>query len=277
MRALSALGGGATTITAISRRVSFARAVTEYPRRAMNAVRARTVAVAMALTALICGVAIAGREPPHGTAEDTAGASRAPADAKRVAMPKRGPLPPEVFVFYPDEEPATPAWIPWTIVGLGVVGVVTAGLLLVRDLRVGGKRRRRRRGRRRAPRREATAPSMSSAEDDAEVARRVVEAALKPLRDSTDPRAAVIAAYARMEQVLAERQLGRRTPEAPREYLARVLREHGMPARSLATLTALFEEARFSQHVIPQSAPGRALSELENARVALGAAMEKQH
>jgi hypothetical protein len=76
--------------------------------------------------------------------------------------------------------------------------------------------------------------------------------------------------------VLAERQLGRRTPEAPREYLARVLREQGMPARSLATLTALFEEARFSQHVIPQSAPGRALSELENARVAL-AAVEKQH
>ena len=118
---------------------------------------------------------------------------------------------------------------------------------------------------------------MSSAENDAEVARRVVEAALKPLRDSTDPRAAVIAAYARMEQVLAERQLGRRTPEAPREYLARVLREQGMPARSLATLPALFEEARFSQHVIPQSAPGRALSELENARVTWGGATEKQH
>jgi hypothetical protein len=243
----------------------------------MHGVRARTVAVAMALTVLICVVAIAGREPPQGTPEDTAGASRAPEDAKRVAMPKRGPLPPEVFVFYPDEEPATPAWIPWTIVGLAVVGIVTAGLLLVRDLRVGGgKRRRRRRGRRTAPRPEATAPAMSSADDDAEVAQRVVEAALKPLRDSTDPRAAVIAAYAGMEQVLAERQLGRRTPEAPREYLARVLREQGMPARSLATLTALFEEARFSQHVIPQSAPGRALSELENARVAL-AAVEKQH
>ena len=42
-----------------------------------------------------------------------------------------------------------------------------------------------------------------------------------------------------------------------------------MPERSLTTLTGLFEEARFSLHPIPQSAPGRALSELENARVAM--------
>jgi hypothetical protein len=72
-----------------------------------------------------------------------------------------------------------------------------------------------------------------------------------------------------MEQVLAERELGRRTPEAPREYLGRVLREQGMPERSLTTLTALFEEARFSLHPIPQSAPRRALTELEEARVAM--------
>ena len=72
-----------------------------------------------------------------------------------------------------------------------------------------------------------------------------------------------------MEQVLAERELGRRTPEAPREYLGRLLLEQGMPERSLTTLTALFEEARFSLHPIPESAPRRALSELEKARVAL--------
>ena len=79
----------------------------------------------------------------------------------------------------------------------------------------------------------------------------------------------MIAAYARMELVLAARELGRRTPEAPREYLGRVLREQGMPERSLTTLTALFEEARFSRHPIPQSAPRRALGALENARAAL--------
>lgn len=81
----------------------------------------------------------------------------------------------------------------------------------------------------------------------------------------------MIAAYARMETVLAERQLGRRRPEAPREYLARVLGEGGMPEHSLSTLTGMFEEARFSRHPIPESAPRRALGELENARAALAA------
>ncbi len=112
-------------------------------------------------------------------------------------------------------------------------------------------------------------PPNGSTEDDADVARRAVDAAVEPLRQPADPRAAVIEAYARMEQVLTERELGRRKPEAPREYLGRVLREQGMPERSLTTLTALFEEARFSLHPIPQSAPRRALSELENARVAM--------
>jgi hypothetical protein len=74
-----------------------------------------------------------------------------------------------------------------------------------------------------------------------------------------------------METVLAERELGRRRPEAPREYLARVLGEGSMPERSLTILTEMFEEARFSRHPIPNSAPRRALGELENARAALAA------
>ena len=165
-----------------------------------------------------------------------------------------------------------PAWLPWTIIGLAVAAIVAACLLLFRDLRLpGGRRLGRRRAHRTATGPEAADPSIAATEDDAEVARRAVEAALKPLHDPADPRSAVIAAYARMEEVLAERELRRRTPEAPREYLARVLREHGMPGRPLTTLTALFEEARFSLHPIPQSAPRRALSELENARVALAA------
>jgi hypothetical protein len=100
-------------------------------------------------------------------------------------------------------------------------------------------------------------------------ARRAVDRAMEPLRDPADARAAVIEAYALMEQVLAEEQLGRRRPEAPREYLGRVLRERDIPERPLTTLTALFEEARFSLHPIPDSARSRALSELEDARVAM--------
>lgn len=238
----------------------------------MPAVGTRTVAVAIALTMLVCVVAIGGSEPLRGTSEDSAGAGQAREDVKRVVPSARGSLPPEVFVFYQDEEPTTPAWLPWTIVGLAVAGIVGAGLLIFRDLRLRDPwRHRRRRARRTAPGPPAAEQSIAGTEDDAEVARRAVEAALEPLRDPGDPRAAVIAAYARMEQVLAARELGRQTPEAPREYLARILRARGMPGRSLTTLTALFEEARFSLHPIPHSAPRRALSELENASVALAA------
>jgi hypothetical protein len=238
---------------------------------AERALGPRTVAAAIALTLLVCVVAIGGRQPLSSATEESTGTQRAPERVKRADRPARGPLPPEVFVFYPDEESALPAWLPWAIVGLAGGGVVAAALLVFRDLRlVGGGRRRRRR--RRNPRGSAEAdPSIAGTEDDVEVARRAVEAALKPLADPADPRAAVIAAYARMERVLAARELGRRTPEAPREYLARVLRAHGMPDRPLTALTALFEEARFSLHPISQSAPRRALSELENARLALAA------
>ena len=139
--------------------------------------------------------------------------------------------------------------------------------------RLGGWRWRWRRRARTAPDESpATEPARVAHHDDAEVAREAVDAALAPLREPADPRAAVIEAYARMEHVLAERELGRRTPEAPREYLRRVMREQGMPEESLTTLTALFEEARFSRHPIPESAPRRAASELQTARAALAAA-----
>jgi Domain of unknown function (DUF4129) len=240
----------------------------------MQAVRIRTGAVAIALTMLVCVVAIAGREPLRGTPGERTETRNQPANvvvAPPPEFPVPGALPPEVFVIEPDEEPGPPAWLLWTIAASALAGVLAALVMLARELRGrGGWRRRRRRGDRpTAPETRVVQPSNGSTEDDAEVARRAVDAAVQPLRRPADPRAAVIEAYARMEQVLAERELGRRTPEAPREYLGRVLREQGMPERSLTTLTALFEEARFSLHPIPQSAPRRALSELEKARVAM--------
>lgn len=166
------------------------------------------------------------------------------------------------------------AWLLWTLAGIVLTAVVAGALLQVRHRGLwGAGRRRRRKARGTAP--GAIEPSSASEEDDAEVARRAVDAAVESLRDPADPRGAVIAAYARMEEVLGERDLGRRRPEAPREYLMRVLHEQGMPEPSLTTLTALFEEARFSLHPISQAAPRRALSALENARLALAAMDER--
>jgi Domain of unknown function (DUF4129) len=237
------------------------------------AVNARTAAVAIALTMLVGLVAIGSREPLRGAPDEPAGP---PPVAENITVippeqgfPVPGALPPEVFVI--EEEPGTPAWLPWAIAGAVVAFVVIAILRLAQDLRLSGggwRRRRRRRPAQDAAEDEATS---RGAEEDVEIARRAIESAVEQLRDPADPRAAVIAAYARMEAVLAERQLGHLAHEAPREYLARVLREQGMPERSLATLTDMFEEARFSRHPIPRSASRRALRELQDVHVALRA------
>jgi hypothetical protein len=243
----------------------------------MHAIGPRTVAAAIAVTVLVSVVAVGGREPLRSTTGESPGTPQAPERVEEAAPPRSGPLPPEVFVFHPEEDPGMPAWLAWLLAGTVLTGILTAGLLLARGHWLRAlQRHRRRRTRRLAAASAAAEPSSTAAEDDPDAARRAVHAALEPLRDPADPRAAVIAAYARMEQVLTERALGRRTPEAPREYLARVLREQGVPVQSLTTLTALFEEARFSLHPIPHSAPRRALSELENARVVL-ATMDEQN
>jgi hypothetical protein len=233
----------------------------------MDAVKMRTVAAAIALTLLVCVVAIAGREPLQRADGAPSGERRASAEDTRAVPQRRGALPPEVFIILPDEEFSMPPWLPWTIAGIVLTAVAVGTLLQVRRPRLWGPGRRR--ARRSPAEPEAGEAPSAGPGDDAEVARRAVEAALESLRDPADPRGAVIAAYARMEQVLAERELGRRTSEAPREYLKRVLAERGMPERSLTTLTSLFEEARFSLHPISYEASRRALSALENARVAL--------
>jgi hypothetical protein len=232
----------------------------------MDAVKMRATAAAIALTLLVSVVAIAGREPLQRADGEPSAERRASAEDTTTVPQRRGPLPPEVFIILPDEEFSMPPWLLWTIAGIVLTAVAIGAVLQARRPRLWGPRRRS--ARRTAAEPEAGEASSAGTEDDAEVAL-AIEAALESLRDPGDPRGAVIAAYARMERVLAERELGRRTPEAPREYLGRILGERGMPEESLTTLTALFEEARFSLHPISYDASRRALSALENTRVAL--------
>ena len=174
-------------------------------------------------------------------------------------FPVPGALPPEV---YPrdgwglDTGPDL-TWLLVVMTAAGLVGLLAVAFAVVPQLLRWRPRwprlrwrglRRRRRGERPATEPPVDEPSPADAEADADVARRALDSALIALREPADPREAVIEAYARMEEVLASRELGRRIPEAPREYLGRVLREQGMPERSLTTLTELFEEARFSPH-----------------------------
>ena len=244
---------------------------------AMRVSGVRAAVAVIVLTALVCVVAVAGDGPIRERPEPYV-----PSRGELIEIgvitsdfPVPGALPPEVFPpeAYGLGPPGPPAWLWWLLGAIAAAAVLSIVVRIVRELmrvRWGLPRLRGWRWRRR-PR---TVPDDPPATEparvvEAEVAREAVDAALAPLREPADPRAAVIEAYARMEHVLAERDLGRRTPEAPREYLRRVMREQGMPEQSLTTLTALFEEARFSRHPIPESAPRRAESELESARAAL--------
>ena len=236
----------------------------------MQTTGVRTAAALIVLTALLCAAAVASREPVRGPiGVETQRRSEVPGStpAPRRSLDEAAP---PVVTYDSGERSATPDWQWWALAALGLTGIVAAAVLLVPELRRWTRARRERRAAFAATHGPTVGEATRTDEpDEAEVVQRALDAASAPLRDPADPRTAVIEAYARMEQILAERDLGRRAPEAPREYLTRVLREHGAPQQSLATITALFEEARFSHHPIPPSAPSRALGELENARAAL--------
>jgi Domain of unknown function (DUF4129) len=104
---------------------------------------------------------------------------------------------------------------------------------------------------------EAIAASISDAIDD--------------LEREPDPRRAVVAAYARMEGVLARHGVPRRPSEAPLEYLRRALLELGAGGAAVERLTDLFEQAKFSVHPIDDGMKRRAIAALASIRDGLTA------
>lgn len=94
----------------------------------------------------------------------------------------------------------------------------------------------------------------------------MLDETLDDLRAETDPRKAVIAAYARMEKILAAHDLARRPSEAPLEYLRRVLTELRVTEDAVTKLTTLFERAKFSEHEIGPEAKEEAIDALVSLR-----------
>jgi hypothetical protein len=94
---------------------------------------------------------------------------------------------------------------------------------------------------------------------------KALDEAIEDLRRDPDPRRAVVAAYARMEQALSVYGLPRRPAETPYEYLARVARQ--LEAEGpVASLTELFEVAKFSEHSVDEGMRGRAIDALTAVR-----------
>ncbi len=89
---------------------------------------------------------------------------------------------------------------------------------------------------------------------------------IEGLEAEPDSRRAVIAAYARMEGVLARHGLRRRPSETPVEYLGRILRDLTSRHDAVARLTGLFEEAKFSRHEIDTTMKHDAIEALRTIR-----------
>jgi hypothetical protein len=109
---------------------------------------------------------------------------------------------------------------------------------------------------------EAPQPGETMAEALADV----LDDALEALRAERDPRRAIIAAYARMERLLAASGVPRAPHEAPFEYLRRVLLELDVSRSATFDLTELFERAKFSPHEIGPDLRDEALDALVTVR-----------
>jgi len=87
----------------------------------------------------------------------------------------------------------------------------------------------------------------------------LVDESIDDLRSESDPRRAVIAAYARMERGLGRAGLARKPFEAPLEYLRRMLLDLQAGAQPVGRLTELFERAKFSRHDVDVEAKDEAI------------------
>ncbi|MBA3555791.1 MAG: DUF4129 domain-containing protein [Gemmatimonadales bacterium] len=96
-----------------------------------------------------------------------------------------------------------------------------------------------------------------------------VDAGINALSAIPDPRAAVLACYARMQRVVDAAGIARSPSDTPLETLENVLRERRVPAASARELTRLFEWARFSPHEIDEAMRREATAALIRVREGL--------
>jgi hypothetical protein len=99
---------------------------------------------------------------------------------------------------------------------------------------------------------------------------------LDDLRAEADPRRAVIAAYARLERVLAAHEFPRLASETPDELLARLLPGLDVGRRSISRLTDLFTWAKFSHHDVDSDMKEEAIAALGQVRDELRASAEQR-
>jgi Domain of unknown function (DUF4129) len=139
--------------------------------------------------------------------------------------------------------------IEWPVIAIAIIALTAGGVVAYRS-------------RRRRTLRTATPLAPTVAEDFVAT----ISDAIGDLEAEPDARRAVIAAYARMEGVLARHGMRRRSSETPVEYLRRVLGDLTSRSDAVTRLTSLFEEAKFSRHEIDDAMKRDAIDALRAIR-----------
>jgi hypothetical protein len=134
----------------------------------------------------------------------------------------------------------------------GLVFAIVAALVAIAGIGLALRERRRRR------------VVLAASAPDGLVA--AVEESLEDIGSEPDPRRAVIKAYDRMERALSASGTPRDRAETPLEYLRRALAAVNASKGSIHRLTDLFEQARFSRHVIDATMKSEAIEALSALR-----------
>jgi hypothetical protein len=195
-------------------------------------------AQALAIAAVLAAIAVPVALAVWGSSRSADGVSGSGAVPTVPTAPSALPSAPSP----PASEARPPAWS-WTPVA---VVAAAAGALLIG---VAATRRRVSEG--------TTAERSAAA-----LLRRTVLDSIDDLRAEPDPRRAVVAAYARMEQDLGSHGLPRRPWETPLEYLDRALVQLEVDPASASRLTALFERAKFDHHRVDGGMKAKAIAAL---------------
>jgi hypothetical protein len=143
---------------------------------------------------------------------------------------------------------------PWAVLALATAG----GVALVAAILAGRRLR-------------DAEPGEATPEPDALLV--ALDASIDDLERERDPRAAVIAAYARLLEGFERAGLGRRPAETPLEHLRRGLAALPLRPGPAERLTDLFLEARFSSHPIGTAERDEAHAALLAARHDLAASV----
>lgn len=229
--------------------------------------RAAVLSLAV-LTMVLALLATTGtRPPPAGPAAPATGAPVLPAPAlpaptTATPTPTTTTLGPEAFDHGPAE---VYVYILFAVIGAAALFVLL-GLLTVGWA---GARGAMRGFRLRVRREEVTDPGEA------------LPAAAAPTRDRPPPgvhrrdlargsvREAVIATWADVEDAAEDSGFGRAQFETPSQFARRIVRVHGVEAAPLRVLLGLFNEARFSEHELPERARREAADAAERLELDL--------